>query len=184
MWSPSSNGPDFGKGSFSFPNRGRELWIRQPSTKKAKPGNNPDTEVNMNIKDRIKLGLGILCLLVTGAMVNAQGTASTTNQGIASTTVQAGHDTVTGIGNAATEVAGAVKYGGDAVVEKSHWVWSDAVQPAFQRMITALPSIFKALVLLLAFWILARIAGAIVSKLLGLTKVDDRPPATGASIKS
>jgi hypothetical protein len=128
----------------------------------------------MNIKHRILLGVGILFLLGTGAMVHAQDAVSTTNQSIAATTMQAGRDTATGIGNAATEVAGTVKHGGTVVVEKSHWVWSDAVQPAFHRMITALPTVFKALFLLLAFWVLARIAGAIVTKLMGFTKVDDR----------
>lgn len=125
-----------------------------------------------------RMWLGALCLLAAGTVVIAQDTPApekpATEQSVVSTAVQAGRDTVTGVGEAAAETASAVKSGGIHVAEQGSRIWKDAVAPAAQRMVTAIPSLFKALILLLAFWILARISGAIVAKLLGLTKVDDR----------
>jgi hypothetical protein len=131
----------------------------------------------MDMNRRIAVGLGILCLLAAGTVVIAQDVAvpkPAADQSVVATTVQAGQDTVTGMGEAAVETAGAVKSGGTHVAKQGHRVWTDAIAPAFQRMIAALPALLKALVLLLAFWILARVAGAVVTRLLSITKVDDR----------
>lgn len=126
------------------------------------------------IKQTRRVVTCILFLLGTVIVVGAQDIAPTPDQSITSTAIQAGQDTAAGMGDATAEVASAVKHGGTEVAKTSSWLWGDAVKSAFQRMIAALPSIFKALLLLLAFWILARIAGAVVANLLGLTKVDDR----------
>ncbi|MGE4489094.1 MAG: mechanosensitive ion channel [Kiritimatiellales bacterium] len=127
----------------------------------------------MNMYRRIGIGFSMICLLTAAVATHAQDVVAT-NQSVMSTTVQAGRDTVTGMGEAAVETAGAVKSGGTHVVQEGQLIWKDAVVPAFQRMLAAIPSLFKALLLLLAFWILARISGATVRKLLSLTKVDDR----------
>ena len=130
----------------------------------------------MNMNRKIVIGLSMFCLLSAGIAVSAQDaavSAKPTDQGVVDTTMQAGRDTATGMREAAVETTAAVKSGGKNVVREGHRIWKDAVVPAFQRMIVAIPSLIKALLLLLAFWILARILGAVVTRLLGLTKVDD-----------
>lgn len=132
----------------------------------------------MNINRKMAVGLSLLCLLAAGSVVVAQDVAvpaePAADQRVVDTTVRAGRDTAAGLGEAAVETADAVQRGGTHVAEQSNRIWNDAIVPAFQRMIAAIPVLFKALLLLLAFWILARIAAAVVTRLLGLTRVDDR----------
>jgi hypothetical protein len=52
--------------------------------------------------------------------------------------------------------------------------WDRILLPMWQRLANGLPSMVKALLVLLAFWVVAMVAGAGVRKLLDLTKVDDR----------
>jgi hypothetical protein len=131
----------------------------------------------MSTGRRVMMWLCMFCLLNAGIVVSAQDTATAekpADQGAVDTVMQTGRDNAKGIGEAAVETTAAVKSGGANVVREGHRVWTDAVVPSFQRMIVAIPSLIKALLLLLAFWILARILGAVVTRLLGLTKVDDR----------
>ncbi|MDA0578492.1 MAG: hypothetical protein O3B24_10395, partial [Verrucomicrobia bacterium] len=88
--------------------------------------------------------------------------------------IQTGRDIAKGIGEATVEVGGAVKSGGAGVMAQPRALWQDAVLPMLQRTTTALPTLIKALLLLIAFWIVARIAGGVVTKSLGLTKLDEK----------
>lgn len=53
-------------------------------------------------------------------------------------------------------------------------LWHDVLLPMWQRFASSLPSLVKALLLLLLFWLLAIIAGAAVRRLLDLTRIDER----------
>lgn len=88
--------------------------------------------------------------------------------------VQTGKGVVQSVGEATTEVGGALKAGGAGVVHQGRGLWQGVVVPMLSRFATALPSVVKAVLLLLAFWIIAGLAGAGVSKLLGLTRLDER----------
>ncbi len=79
-----------------------------------------------------------------------------------------------GVGEAVGEVGGALKGGGVQVIEQTRSLWREAILPMLQRFAAALPGLIKALLLLLAFWVVARLVGAGVTKLLGLTHLDDR----------
>ena len=82
--------------------------------------------------------------------------------------------TLQSAGMAATEVGTAVKSGGEKVVQQGRGLWQDVVVPMLSRMANALPSVIKAVILLVAFWILALLVGAGVRKLLGLVRLDER----------
>lgn len=88
--------------------------------------------------------------------------------------MQTGREVVEGIGSAIGDVGQAVRSGGSDVVGQGRKLWQEAVLPMLQRTTAALPILVKALVLLLGFWVVARLAGAGVGKLLSLTKVDQR----------
>ena len=88
--------------------------------------------------------------------------------------VQTGKGVVQSVGEATTEVGGALKAGGTGVVEQGRGLWRNVVVPMLSRFANALPSVIKAILLLVAFWIIARLAGAGVSKLLTLTHLDER----------
>lgn len=76
------------------------------------------------------------------------------------------------------EGAGAVTQGvGDTAVqvaEKGSAVWSEMLMPMLQRLAVGLPIILKAVALLVVFWIVAIVGGALVRKGLQLTRIDDR----------
>lgn len=80
---------------------------------------------------------------------------------------------VQSIGEATGDIGGAIKSGGSAAVEQGRKLWQDALLPAAQRTTSAIPALLKALLLLLAFWIAGRLAGACVRKLLNLTRIDN-----------
>ncbi len=67
-----------------------------------------------------------------------------------------------------------IRSGGRATAEQGRRLWQEALLPALQRTAAAVPSVLKALLLLLAFWIAGRLAGACVRRLLDLTRIDDR----------
>ena len=69
--------------------------------------------------------------------------------------------TLQSAGMAATEVSTAVKSGGEKVVLQGRGLWQDVVVPMLSRMANALPSVIKAVILLVAFWILAVLVGAV-----------------------
>ncbi|MDH3405175.1 MAG: mechanosensitive ion channel, partial [Acidobacteriota bacterium] len=84
-------------------------------------------------------------------------------------------DTIAGgVVAAAEETAGKVREGGVGIARQGRALWSDVLLPMWQRLASAVPGVLKALVLLLAFWVLAIASGAAVRKLLGMTKLDDR----------
>ncbi len=60
------------------------------------------------------------------------------------------------------------------VAEQGGAVWREMLMPMWERLATGLPTILKALALLLVFWIAAIALGALVRKGLQLTKIDDR----------
>jgi hypothetical protein len=91
-----------------------------------------------------------------------------------SATVDTGIDVAKGIGEAATEVGGSLKSGGSQVVQQGRDLWQDAMLPSLQKTAGALPTVIKALILLLAFWIIGKLVGTGVTKLLGLVQFDNR----------
>ena len=95
-------------------------------------------------------------------------------KGVGAAAVETTRDVVRGVGEAGGEIGGALKSGGGAVVEQSRSIWRETVVPAVERTSSALPGVIKAIVLLIAFWIVARLAGGLTSKLLGMTKLDNR----------
>lgn len=87
---------------------------------------------------------------------------------------EAGKGVLRSAGEATTEAAGALKAGGIGVVRQSRGLWQDVMVPMMNRFANALPSVVKAVILLIAFWIVALLAGGGVSKLLNLTRLDER----------
>ena len=83
-------------------------------------------------------------------------------------------ETVKGMGTGAAEAAGALQAGTVGAAGQAGRLWQDAVLPAVQRSLQAIPTVAKALVILLVFWIAAVLAGAAVTKLLGMTDIDQR----------
>ncbi len=77
-------------------------------------------------------------------------------------------------GEATTEAGATLKSGGSEVVRQGAGLWQDVAVPTLARFASALPSVVKAVILLVAFWIVAMLAGAGVSKLLNLTRMDER----------
>lgn len=104
----------------------------------------------------------------------AVGSAVDAGKEVVSTTVDTGRDVVKGVGEATTEVGGALAGGGEQVVDQTRAIWQEALLPSLQRTAAAIPVVVKALLLLLAFWIVARLLGAATTKLLGLTNLDNK----------
>jgi hypothetical protein len=77
-------------------------------------------------------------------------------------------------GEATAEVGAALKSGGGEVARQGRGLWQDVMVPMMSRFANALPSVVKAVIFLVTFWIVAMLAGAVVSKLLGLTRLDER----------
>ncbi len=72
------------------------------------------------------------------------------------------------------QVGDALQTGGRRTVEESRNAWEKVVLPAAQRFVAAVPVFLKALAFLVAFWIAGCLLGAVVRKLLNLTRLDDR----------
>jgi hypothetical protein len=89
-------------------------------------------------------------------------------------TLETGRQSVQAVGEATSELGGALRAGGRQAVDQGRKLWQDVLQPAGQRFAAAIPGVLKALVLLLAFWLAGKLAGACVCKVLNLTKIDDR----------
>lgn len=88
--------------------------------------------------------------------------------------LQTGKEVIQGVSAAVTDVGQAVRAGGSDVVDQGRKLWQEAVLPMLQRTTSAIPVLIKAIVLLALFWIVARLVGAAISKLLSLTKLDER----------
>lgn len=88
--------------------------------------------------------------------------------------VETGRQVVQGVGEAVTDVGQAVRAGSGEVVETGRKLWQDAVLPMLQRTLAALPGLVKAIVLLLLAWVIARLVGAAVAKVLGILRLDER----------
>ena len=129
-----------------------------------------------------KISVAVLCLCLAvwwgiSAPAWAQTPEGRTKSAIGQTgdqVVQTGKGVVQSAGEATTEVAGALKAGGSEVTQQGRGLWQGVVGPMLSRIANALPSVIKATILLVAFWIIALLVGAGVSKLLALTKLDDR----------
>lgn len=112
---------------------------------------------------------GVLAWLAVGGLtgVMAQETEAVSP-------VQTGKDVVQGVGSAVADVSGAVRSGSGEVLEQGRKLWQEAIMPMLQRTMSAVPTLVKALVLLLGFWIVAKLVGAGVRKLFNLTRLDER----------
>jgi len=88
--------------------------------------------------------------------------------------VETGSATVGAVTEAVGETAGTVAAGGAQVVEEGRRVWTDALRPMWEGMLAAVPRLLKAFLVLLAFWIVASLVGAGISKLLGMTEIDNK----------
>ncbi len=82
--------------------------------------------------------------------------------------------TVAAMQDATVESADAMTRGATGVAEQSEQLWHQALLPMWQRMAQAIPSLAKALLVLLIFWLVAMILGRVVRRLLQLTKIDDK----------
>ena len=119
--------------------------------------------------------VAVLAISATAiAQVEDSESAEEAGKGAVSATVDTGRDVARGIGEATSEVGGTLKSGGSQVVQQSRNLWQDAMLPSLQRTAGVLPSVIKALILLLAFWIIGKLAGAGVTKLLSLVQFDNR----------
>ncbi|MDD4102107.1 MAG: mechanosensitive ion channel [Kiritimatiellae bacterium] len=85
-----------------------------------------------------------------------------------------GRQSVQALGEATSEIGGSFRTGGKRAAGQGRKLWQDVMLPAAQRMAAALPGVLKAVVLLLAFWLVGKLAGACVKKLLSLTSIDER----------
>lgn len=88
--------------------------------------------------------------------------------------VQTGKEVVQGVGSAVSDVSDAVRSGSGEMIEQGRKLWQEAILPMLQRTMSAVPVLVKALVLLLGFWIVAKLVGAGVRKLFNLTRIDER----------
>lgn len=123
--------------------------------------------------------MGGLFWLASGGLMDAMAQATTETsaapaQETAVSAVQTGREVVQGTAAAVADVSDAVRAGSSGVVDQARSLWQEAVLPMLQRTMSALPVLAKALVLLLGFWIVAKLVGAAVRKLLNLTKIDER----------
>ena len=131
-----------------------------------------------------KINRGVLCLFLAvflGLSVSAwaQAPQGETTSAVAQTTdqtVQTSRGVVQSVGEATTEVGGAFKAGSTGVVQQSRGLWRDVLVPMRRRFADALPLVIKAIILLAAFWIIARLAGSGVLQAAGA----DPPGRTGA----
>ncbi|HMP76192.1 MAG TPA: mechanosensitive ion channel [Kiritimatiellia bacterium] len=120
------------------------------------------------MKSLTGFGSILFCLLLGGAM------AAWAQDGGSVSPVQTGKEVVQGAASAVTDVGQAVRTGGGDVVDQGRKLWQEAVLPMLQRTTAALPVLIKAIILLLGFWIVARLVGAGTTKVLGFTKLDER----------
>lgn len=111
--------------------------------------------------------------IVVAGMLAFGGVTAPAQEGEPSVT-QAGREVIQSVGSAVVDVGQAVRAGGGQVAEQGRRLWEEAILPMVQRFTAAIPTLVKAIVLLALFWVLAKVVGAAVSRLLGLTKLDDR----------
>ena len=77
------------------------------------------------------------------------------------------------IGETATKIGESVKQASSQVVGEGHKLWKQILFPVFDRMIRALPTLAKGVGVFVFFWVLALVAGFLMTKLLNLLKVDE-----------
>ncbi|HOE61442.1 MAG TPA: mechanosensitive ion channel [Kiritimatiellia bacterium] len=92
----------------------------------------------------------------------------------ASGVLATGKKSVQAVGEATSELGDSLCSGGRQAVDQSRKLWQDVLLPAMQRFAAALPGVLKAVILLLAFWLVGKFAGACVTRLLNLTRIDER----------
>ncbi len=76
--------------------------------------------------------------------------------------------------SAVTETKDTMVGGAGQVAQQGKRVWTDTLRPMWDRFLAAAPSLVKALLVLLAFWIAAILVSAGVRKVLGLTSLDEK----------
>lgn len=91
-----------------------------------------------------------------------------------SAVIETSRETVRGAAEAGSEFGGAVKSGTQTVVGQTKSLWRETVGPALERTSGALPSLIKAVILLIAFWIAALVVGSATTKILKITKLDNK----------
>ncbi len=101
-------------------------------------------------------------------------TAIEKNTGASQGVLATGRQSVQALGEATSELGGSLRTGSRSAVGQGRKLWQDVMLPAAQRLAAALPGVLKAIVLLLAFWLVGKLAGACVRKLLSLTSIDER----------
>ncbi|MBP7274882.1 MAG: mechanosensitive ion channel [Kiritimatiellae bacterium] len=135
----------------------------------------------MNTRKSLRGWVAIGVALGIASVTIAQETAPEESRGVvqagrdaAVATWETGKDVAVGVGDATKEVGQALQGGTTGMVEQGQKLWKEAVIPMFQRLAAALPGLIKAILVLLGFWVIARLAGAGVTKLLGMTQVDNK----------
>ncbi len=131
--------------------------------------------------DTTKLRKRSLLLIVAGLFAltawhgHAQQTASDSEgQSLVSATIAGAQQTIGAVGEAATEVGGTLKAGGESTLSQGRKLWQDAVLPAVQRTASSVPMLLKGLLMLIGFWIVGALIGGGVRRLLDMTQVDER----------
>ena len=76
--------------------------------------------------------------------------------------------------DAAVETRASAEKGADAAVAQGSLLLSETLIPMWQRLALAFPALIKAVLLLLAFWLVALVLAALVRRLLDLSDIDER----------
>ena len=100
--------------------------------------------------------------------------AADSEQAVSGGFKQTAVDTVDAVKQASADVGAAFAGGGSAVVEQGRKLWQEALLPSFQRTAAAIPMLLKGLLMLLVFWLIGKLLGAGVRRLLDMTKLDER----------
>jgi len=125
------------------------------------------------------IGLGLILVVGLSALPARTQTrdVSATAQQVPETApgvLATGQQSVQAVGEATSELGGSLRSGGRQAFDQGRKLWQDVLLPAAQRFAAALPGVLKAVILLLAFWLVGKLAGACVTRLLNLTRIDDR----------
>lgn len=79
-----------------------------------------------------------------------------------------------GVVEAADETIGAVRSGAAGALSQTKTIWEEVLTPMWQQFATAIPGLIKAIILLIAFWLIALFVSMVVRRALGLVKLDER----------
>ncbi len=90
------------------------------------------------------------------------------------TPAKAARDSVLAVGQGATESAGTMRRGTDELGGQGARMYSQVLLPMWQRLANALPSLIKAIVVLLLFWLAALLLSTLVRRLFDMTEMDEK----------